>query len=582
MNSEWNLKVLYDGLDDPRYAADLESWKTAQKELDALVFGDSTVDAAFVEKLLLAMEECAVLESRLFNFVSLSSSADTENGDLMAAMAKLSQIGAEGAAAQAASAKLLAMVEDPDAMAAESPVIREYTALIRDARRQATHLMSNEEEALASALDTNGASGWSKLQSYLTSTLEVEYRGETVTLSEIRNLAQSPDRDVRRDAYEAELRAYRKAEDAVAFALNNIKGQVTYLAERRNFASPLAEALEQSHMSRETLDAMLSAVQDYLPIFRKYLRKKGELLGYKNGLPWFELYAPLGENARRFTAEECRDYLLGVFGDISPDIAAVMRDAFENEWIDFYPRSGKEGGAFDCGIPEIKQSRILTNFDGSFDAVDTLAHELGHAFHDRQVENERPLNTGYPMPVAETASTFDEICLRAYATEHAASKEEELSLLEAEISGSCACVVDIYSRYLFETAVFEQSRDSFLMADDLCRIMLECQDASYGDGLDPEFRHPYMWLCKSHYYISGLSFYNFPYTFGELFAQGLYALYREDPAGFMVKYKEMLRTTPVHTMEENGAMMGVDLTKKEFWEKSLANIAKKIEKFLAI
>ena len=237
-----------------------------------------------------------------------------------------------------------------------------------------------------------------------------------------------------------------------------------------------------------------------------------------------------------------------------------MREAFENEWIDFYPRKGKEGGAFCAGAMWLKQSRILTNYDGYFGSVDTLAHELGHAFHNRQIENHAPLNQDYPMPVAETASTFNEVHL-GKAARAEASGEELLNLLENDIKEQTQCIVDIYSRYLFETAVFEQSQNKFLMADDLKQIMLDAQKKTYGDGLDPECMHPYMWVCKGHYYSEGLSFYNFPYAFGNLFALGLYSQFEKEGEAFIGKYKAMLSATPCCTIEEAGAMMGIDLTK---------------------
>ena len=256
----------------------------------------------------------------------------------------------------------------------------------------------------------------------------------------------------------------------------------------------------------------------------------------------------------------------------------MMKQAFEEEWIDFYPRKGKEGGAFCAGVPCLKQSRILTNYDGYFGSIGTLAHELGHAFHNRQVENERPLNQDYPMPVAETASTFNEVHLGHYAL-RTATGEERLNLLENDLKEQTQTIVDIYSRYLFETAVFEQSQEKFLMADDLKEMMLAAQREAYGDGLDPSCLHPYMWVCKSHYYSAGLSFYNFPYAFGNLFALGLYALFLKEGETFVGKYKEMLRATPCVTMEEAGAMMGIDLSKKAFWEESLAQIAQNVESF---
>jgi pepF/M3 family oligoendopeptidase len=354
------------------------------------------------------------------------------------------------------------------------------------------------------------------------------------------------------------------------------------LCEKKGFASPLAQALEQAQMSRQTLDAMMEAITDYLPVFRKYLRKKGQLLGYENGLPWYELFAPLGKADQTYSLEECRDYLLNCFSTFTPDMADMMKEAFDNEWIDFYPRNGKSGGAFCAELGELKQSRILTNYDGTFGAVDTLAHELGHAFHNRQMENERILNQDYPMPVAETASTFNEVFLGDYALKHATSKEEKLALLESDLREKTQCIVDIYSRYLFESAVFEESQNRFLMAEDLKNIMLDCQKKAYGDGLDENILHPYMWLCKSHYYSSGLSFYNFPYAFGNLFAQGLYALYQKEGTAFVANYKEMLRTTSIHSIEEDGAQLGIDLTKKEFWKASLQMIADEIEEFCAL
>ena len=579
MKTEWNLGILYDGFQDERYQADKTSLGETIRELGALIAETAEpLTAKAAEQLLLQEERLETLAGNLLIYASLRQAANTEDSEAMAETAGLLRMYSEAAGSLAAAEKLFGTVEDPDALAGESEVIARNRYLFDEAKRNAKHLLSNEEESLYAAMDATGGKAWGDLQSFLTSTLKVDYDGKVVTLSEIRNLAHSADPAVRKAAYEAEIKAYEKVKDSVAFSLNQIKNQVTMISKRRKFESPLDQALDAAKMSRATLDAMMEAVKESLPAFRKYFKKKAELLGHKNGLPWYDLFAPVGENQTKFTVEEARDYLLECFGALSPEIRALMDDAFRDEWIDFYPRNGKEGGAFDCGIPDKKVSRVLTNFDGNFDSVDTLAHELGHAFHDRQVQDEPVLLRDYPMPVAETASTFNEVHLGRYALAKA-SGEEAIALLESNLSNTAQCVVDIYSRYLFETAVFEESGSKFLMADDLNEIMLRCQEESYGDGLDPEIRHPYMWLCKSHYYSSGLSFYNFPYTFGNLFAEGLYAVYREDPEGFMPRYKEMLRTTPVHTMEENGKIMGLDLTDKAFWEKSLKGIEEEIERF---
>ena len=430
-------------------------------------------------------------------------------------------------------------------------------------------------------MDMTGGSAWGQLQSFLTSVVRVEYEGKTVTLSEIRNLAYDGDAAVRKAAYEAEIACYEKIQDAIAFSLNNIKNQVTMVSEKRGYESPLAMTLKQSRMTKETLDAMLGAIREYLPVFRKYLRKKAEMLGHENGLPWYELFAPFGRSEKKFSVEEARDYLVTCFEKFSPDCAELMQEAFDNEWIDFFPRKGKRGGAFCAGVLGTSQSRILTNFDGNFGAVSTLAHELGHAYHNRQTEENRVLNQDYSMPVAETASTFNETHL-GHFTLASATPEEKLSLLENDLMEKTQCIVDIYSRYLFETAVFEQSQTKFLMAEDLKALMLQAQKEAYGDGLDEHVMHPYMWACKGHYYSSGLSFYNFPYAFGNLFAVGLYNMFLEEGASFVPKYKAMLKATPTCTIEEAGAMVGVNLSDKKFWEGSLKLIAKDIEEFCAL
>ncbi len=580
MNTNWNLNILYTGLNDPSYEEDFKKLEGTCKTLADLVkSADTMSELERTEALLTAFEEQMAVMMKLMNYISLSQSVDTENGDLMAQMARLQRVFAANAEVETAASKILGRIEDIPALAAQSALVKEYEFYLEENKKGISHLLSDEVEGMIQAMDMTGGSAWGQLQSFLTSTLKVDYQGEVKTLSEIRNLAYSPDVEIRKAAYEAELASYENVADSIAFALNNIKNQTTMISTKRGYESPLAKTLEQSRLSRATLDAMIEAMKEYMPAFRKYLRAKGKLLGDPNGIRWYNIFAPVGTSDKTFSVEEAREYLLSVFGALTPDMAEMMKQAFDEEWIDFFPRKGKEGGAFCAGIQGMNCSRILTNFDGSFSAVDTLAHELGHAYHNRQLENERPLNTDYPMPVAETASTFNEVHLGKYAVSQATSREEKLNLLDSQLIENCQCIVDIYSRYLFESAVFEQSQQKFLMANDLKEIMLNAQNEAYGDGVDPEYRHPFMWACKGHYYSSGLSFYNFPYAFGNLFAEGMYALYLRDGDAFIPRYKEMLRNTPKTSCEGAGAFVGVDLTKKEFWENSLKLMAEDIDEF---
>jgi pepF/M3 family oligoendopeptidase len=415
------------------------------------------------------------------------------------------------------------------------------------------------------------------MQQYLTSTVPVTDRGETINLSTVRNLAYDADPQVRKDAYEAEIACYDRIRDAVAFALNSIKLETISDCELRGYESPLARTLKHSHMERSTLDAMFAAIDAYLPKFWKYLKTKAKLLGYENGLPWYELFAPMGKTSTKFTAEQAREYLVNLFAGFDKELSDMVATAFDEAWIDFYPRDGKAGGAFCADVNCIGQSRILTNFDGQFGDVLTLAHELGHAFHNVCIRSHRTLNHDYSMPVAETASTFNECVVMAAAISGAADKEEKLALLESQLQDATQCICDIYSRYRFETAVFENREQQFMMADDLCAMMEKAQKESYGDGLDANCQHPYMWVCKSHYY--GPTFYNFPYAFGGLFARGLYAQYEKEGAAFVPKYKKLLYTTPIATAEDTAKVAGIDLSDEGFWRSALQMIADQIDEF---
>ena len=577
MFDRWNLDILYKGLDDPQYEADFKKLEELGKKAHEIVLNAAETDeTALAESILTVRTDINRLVDRVGSFISLSQSVNSEDGVLIAQNARLMRLLSDMAADDAAAEKLLGKLKNPDEVIARSEIVKANEFSVREAVKNAKHLLSDEAEEIAAAMDANGASAWGNLQSFLTSTLAAEVDGKPMTLYEARNLAYSDSREERKAAYEGELKSYEKIQDSVAFALNNIKNQVTTMALKRGYESALDETLEHSRMTKQTLDAMLTAIREYLPEFRRYYRAKAKMLGYEGGLPWFEMFAPVGKSDRKFTPEQCRDYLVDCFGKLCPEMAEMMTRAFDEDWIDFFPRKGKEGGAFCAGLEDQKQARILTNYDYTFSSVDTLAHELGHAFHDMQIQNELPLNRSYPMPIAETASTFNELHLGEYALAEA-TREERLSLLDSTLRETAQCVVDIYSRFLFESMVFGECRDKFLMVGDLNDMMLEAQKQAYGDGLDENCLNKGMWICKSHYYFS--NYYNFPYAFGNLFAQGLYAMFKEEGSAFIAKYKEMLRLTGVHDLEQNAQMLGIDITTPDFWRKSLAYIKTQIDEF---
>jgi len=335
-------------------------------------------------------------------------------------------------------------------------------------------------------------------------------------------------------------------------------------------------------MKRETLDTMIDVAKAYLPMFRRYLRRKGELLGHQNGLPFYDLFAPMGKSSETFTIPEANAYVLKNFRTFNERLYGMAKKAFEKGWIDYLPHDGKVGGAFCENIHPIGESRILSNFTGVFGDVITLAHELGHAYHGECIFPESILNGDYTMPVAETASTFCETIVNQAALRDAKDDQERIALLESSLQDYTQVIVDILSRFLFEQAVCEGRKTTVFDEKELKEMMLDAQRQTYGDGLDPEVLHPYMWLCKSHYYRGGLSFYNFPYAFGLLFAKGLYAQYLKDKTGFVKKYDLVLAATGQSSVEDTAKMAGIDVTKRDFWVGSFELLRQDIDLFLEL
>ena len=577
MNEVWNLDRIYKGFDDPAYAADFAAMGQLVKDFEALAAELPKLEPVEGLRRGVALKEKMADLSSLFGYASLRSATnakDPEPGSWLGrVMALRSGMAAPSAAFNAWVVSLPNLME----LVRGDDFLKDYEFFFSGMADSARYLMSAEAEAVEAKISMSGGSAWGKLQSYLTSTVPVHYRGTVTNLSSIRNLAYDPDPQVRKDAYEAELACYETIKEPVAHALNAIKLETISDCQLRGYASPLDRTLHQSDLKRDTLEAMLAAMDEYSPVFWKYLKTKAKALGHENGLPWYDLFAPMGASSTTFTTEDAKDYLLKQFSTFDQELTDMVATAFDDEWIDFYPRDGKRGGAFCSNVRSIGESRILTNYDGMFTDVVTLAHELGHAFHNQCVRPHRALNQGYSMPVAETASTFNECVVMNAAIRSAADKEEKIALIESQLQDATQIICDIYSRYRFETMVFENRETKFMNADALCDFMLTAQKQSYGDGLDHSCLHPFMWVCKSHYY--GPTFYNFPYAFGGLFARGLYAQYEKEGASFVPKYKKLLYTTPIATAEDTAKVAGIDLTDKEFWRSALQTIADQIELF---
>lgn len=582
MDMRWDLTPLYESFDSREFKDDYTKIDMLLQKCGDAMDAAKECDAPALKSALLAQQQLMELLYRVYPFVSLNISVDARNPE---ALTYHDRLNAKMAAVQTLTARFMKWVGTAGDLAAvieSDDYLKEHAFIIREAASKARYMLdANVEEALAQ-MAVNASSAWSMLRGQIEATLtgDVVINGEsqTLPLPMLRNLAMDSDAAVRKAAYEAELECYQKVELPVSYCLNSIKGESLTVCAMRGYESPLAQIVENSRCDMQTLTSMLNAMEEALPAFWDYLKAKAKLLGHKGGLPFYDMFAPVAESDMRYTYEESRKFLVDNFRSFSDELADFVDNAFQNRWIDAEPREGKRGGAFCANLHPIRQSRVLANFDGSFNNVLTLAHELGHAYHGHCLNDVSILNADYPMPLAETASIFNETLIAELAIKQA-GEDERFALIEHQLQNATQIIVDIFSRYLFETHVFNVRADHGLSVEELKEAMLSAQKKAYGDGLDHDWLHPYMWICKTHYYFPENHFYNWPYAFGLLFGMGVYARYDERGKAFIPEYKELLAATGSATIADVAARAAIDVRDIEFWRKSLGTIKKNIELF---
>jgi oligoendopeptidase F len=587
----WDLSPFFPSLQSDEFGAAFSELAGLIDELEAAlakmgieagppIEHGSQVIATF-EELLAAfdrsMRSAHVLDAYIYGYVSTDSRdelAQARQSDLEQQELRLNQL----------ITRLTAWIGrlDVEALISASPAAAEHAHMLRKAKVQSEHLMAPELEVLAAELDLTGARAWGHLHGNHTSQLIVEVPIEgshqLLPMSAVRNLATHSDRQVRREAYQAEVAAWERAALPLAAALNSIKGQVNTLSRRRNWETPLDQALFINNIDRPTFEAMIQAADDSLPDFRRYLLAKARLLGLRR-LAWYDIEAPLPGDARQWAFSEASAFIVEQFATFSPRLSQMAERAFGEHWIDAEPRQGKRDGAF-CMWVRDDESRVLSNYATSYDGVSTIAHELGHAYHNLNLAGRTIFQRSTPMVLAETASIFCETIVRKAAMRRA-NEQEKLIILEASLQNACAVVVDITSRYLFESRLFKQRRQRELTIDELNQAMLQAQLETYGEVLEAETRHPYMWAVKPHYYSATRSFYNFPYMFGLLFGLGLYALYEREPEAFRQRYDSLLSSTGMGMAPDLAAQFGFDLRSPDFWGASLDVVRGDIAEFEA-
>jgi oligoendopeptidase F len=590
----WDMSVVYPSLESAEFAAGFAA--TVQQIQDTVALFERegiaapaeppVVDATLVarfERILTTLTATQEAYRTLRGYIEAFVSTDSRD---TLAQARSSELRREAVALGLLAVRLNAWLGalDVEALIAASPLAADHAFFLRRAKVAAEHLLPPDEEELAARLSLSGGSAWTRLYGDVTSQMSVPFarrdgdEAEDLPMSVIRALATDADRDVRRRAYEAELAAWERNAVPLAAALNAIKQETNTLTARRGWNEPLDAAVFANHINRETLDAMLTAARASFPDFRRYLRAKAKHVSGAERLPWYDLFAPVGTAGREWKWGDAEAFVAEQFGGYSPKMREFAVRAFRERWIDAEPRPGKRDGAFCMGL-RADESRIAQNYRPAFNGVSTLAHELGHAYHNLCLSGRTFYQRGTPMTLAETASIFCETIIKQAAI-HQGSPEEQLSILEASLQAHCQVVVDITSRFQFEQTVLTARRQRDLSIPELCEAMRQAQWDTYGDGLDEACLHPYMWAAKGHYY--GATYYNYPYMFGLLFGLGLYARYQEDPDTFRAAYDDLLSRTGMADAATLAEQFGFDLRQTAFWSSSLDLIRDDIDRFVVL
>ena len=582
---QWDMTPIFPSLSAPEFDEEFESaldsigaMATLFDQIPVARRDDGAVDAPFVEHFENIVGSMNQLLQRLSTLGSYIGCHVTTDASDELAKARQSEMETRTIVLGQLQTRLVAWVgsSDIEALLSQSQIARAHEFWVRRAAELAAHQMSADEENLASSLQPMGLGGWAKLHGNMTALLsvpvQVEGENKVLPMSSIRALSHDPNRATREAAFVAELAAWQTVAMPLAAAMNGVKGFQRELRARRGYPNDVAPTLIRNSIDAQTLDAMQSACVAAFPDFRRYMKAKARVLGIEK-LEWFDLGAPVGKSESEWSWEASQRFLGENFAEYSPKMAEFSNRAYDERWMDAPSRLGKVGGAYCTGIaPGV--SRILTNFDGSYNSVSTVAHELGHGYHNLCLQERTPLQRQIPMTLAETASIFCETLALQAAIKDAGSGER-IALLDNSLSGSLQVVVDIHSRFLFEQSVFAKRTERELTETEFCQLMTNAQLQTYGE--DMASLHPYMWAVKGHYY--GPTFYNYPYTFGLLFGLGLYAIYRLEPETFRAQYDDFLSECGMADAKTLAAKFEIDVTTPEFWMASLDVIRAQIDEF---
>lgn len=579
----WDLSACYSSLECAELKADILAAEYGFKEIEAQIKRKDKKCEENIPELLKRFDDIALLFSTPATFIELRAMIEPASPELSILLNRIGELKLIQNRLWTLLMDMLLTATESDAYALSQQAISPYTYSIQEHCRLTPHRMSSDDKRIISSMQKNGGQAWYRLRNQLdmNAAAPLREREEPLPLAQLRGLASSPDAELRRLAYQAELQLYPTYEGPMAACLNAIKGEAIEELIYKNYPSVEDEMADINRINMRTLECMFCSIEEHIPCFRRYLRKKAELFGHQNGLPWYDLLAPMPGSPVDISFSAAGQMLSEALHSFSDELGELTDQALGKHWIDAMPSAGKQSGAICVDLPAKKEVRILTNYSGSFHCIRTIAHELGHAYHARCLDGIPLMLRDAPTPICETAAIMNEIIFLNKTLEMFPAKQQ-FALLESDLQEATQTILDIYSRYLFEKDLFARRKDAVLAPSELCSLMKAAQQRVYGDALDTEYLHPYIWMCKVHFYIPEFHYYNYPYIFGLLFAKGLYAQYLENPHAFPAAYQQLLQATCTSGMEEIAKLAGVDICDKAFWDKALDMFADEIEQWISL
>lgn len=530
---------------------------------------------------ILLYEKCSEMLQMLDSYVLCKIYEDTTNqvaqcfqGDVRTLSAEIEKIGIE-------IDDLLRNLSDSGfEMLLSDKELSSLSFVLTEKRERAKEMLGKEKESLITDLAIDGYHGHSQTFQILHSRIKFPFRKEVLSYSQIENKLSDPDSKVREEAFESFKNVFKEYEAHFAEILNHIAGFRLKVYKKRGWDSPIKEPLAYNRMQEETLNSMMSAIKKHSSPLVDFLKRKAELFGKKK-LPWQDVDASISTLSEKIPYDAACEEIIKQFETFSKKKATFAKKALEERWVEAEDRKNKGAGGFCIGFAKENQSRIFMTYSGNQHNVATLAHELGHCYHNEIIFKHSYLNQDIRMNVAETASTMAEMIVLDAALLSATSDQQKLSLLEDKLTRSVSYLMNLPARFEFEKAFYEERKNGYVLADRLCEMMQNAQKSCYQDAI--ETYHPHFWASKLHFFFTDVPFYNFPYTFGYLFSLGIYSMLKKDMKSFETKYDALLLDTPLMSTEALAKKhLGVDLTQETFWENAVKEAVKDVTLFLDI